>query len=255
MPYSFLLKKFELNLDTNQNFQRVYSDNFLYIEGLNHCFEYQFIFATPLESPFLYGENSKENLLFEKQFFWIRVYLKNITETKINIKSVYLEKEEKIFPYNVELSDFIETFSIYLNHKPIFWYLLPKDPSLYFLDNNSFSDWWNDFYTSIFYPKYNTVKIQFYKKFFDNPDFFEIKQEEEVLYFLIFPNFKEDFYNDYRFIADWNHCKIEIPFRYKLELVNEYKPKKESEEILNQLRNQNIKWENKLKNQLEQHDF
>lgn len=251
-PYQFLIKKFETSLEKKEN---IYQDLFLYVEDSNNCVDYQIIFATPLEEPFLYTKSEKINLLLEKQFLWIRVYFKNKSKVNLDLNKIFIfnkKEEKKIFSYNFFLEDLIQKYPMYLEEKPIFWYAIPKDPILYFLDNY---DWWREFYTGNYSSKYNISKINYYKEYYKNQNFFELETEKETLFYLIFPNLEEDIHTEYDFITDWENCKIKIPFKMKIELTKEYKRDKEIEKIILKLRNQNKEWQIKLSKKLENHYY
>lgn len=251
-PYQFLIKKFETPLEKKEN---IYQDQFLYVEGLNECVDYQLIFATPLEEPFLYTNLGRRNLLLEKQFFWIRAYFKNKFKESLDLNRIFIfnkKEDKKIFSYNFFLEDLIQKYPIYLEEKPIFWYAIPKDPILYFLDNY---DWWEEFYTRMYSLKYHIRKINYYKDYFKNQNFFTLESDKETLFYLIFPNLEEDPHTEYDFVADWKECKIKIPFRMKLELTKEYKSDKEIEKVILKLRNQNKEWQLKLAKELKKHYY
>lgn len=251
-PYKYLISKFEYQ-SVEEETKDIYQDNFLFIEDPNECVEYQIIFDTPLSEPFFFLKDFQDNRLYEKQFLWVRVYLKNKSVENLKLSSLYLLKNnEKVLPYNFDMRNFIKKYPMFLNEKPLFWYLIPKDPALYFFFNN---EWWKDFYTSSYYPKYNFKKIEYYSEYFSNLDWFQLEPEKEVLFFVIFPNLIEDNNNYYTLIGEWGNCKIEIPFLYKIEAVKEFKQKRELEKIIQKLRKQNQQWQSKLEKQLRNHTF
>lgn len=251
-PYNYLHYTFEYKNDKNA-LEEIYQENFLFIEASNECMEYQIILGNLLSEPFFFVKEFQNLLLYEKQFFWIRAYLKNKSQNEIKLNSIYLLKnKEKILPYNSDLQNFIKHFPMYLNRRPLFWYLIPKDPALYFFYNY---EWWEDFYTNQNEPKYNLKKIDYYSEYFSNQDWFILRPEKEVLFFIIFPNIIEDLHEIYTFNIEWKNCKIEIPFLYKIETTKEIKQKKETQKIIQKLRMQNIEWENKMQKKLREHSF
>ncbi len=255
-PYLFLVDKITIK-DKRDNYFQIHPHQ-VYIENKNLCVEYNIIFNTELRNPYLpisfdVVDQKKINLI-EKQFFWIRIYLKNISDQNLSlaVSDIRLTDNEKIFIIRIE-----EFYQIpyFIGGYPIFWYVLPKNPIFYLYKENVF--WYKELY-NIFNPvvRTNEYKFEYYKKFFSSQQSRVLIRDEEILFYLPFPHLENN--RTYLFIINLSrnqNCKnIEIQFTFSKEnKKNDDDDSIQRQNLYSKLNQQIFVWEKNLEKVLKKH--